>query len=225
MSCNCNFILSSVDLLQKAVSDARKQECFDAHERLLADKWQKIIHCYFSFIASRIRWRLTLIYSNWSQDLRESISRKLFELKNRAMMFFFSCSNLILCNLRFSTSASLMLFMTLMLRSFASLLILALTLTYLSSTQHSFAFDHDFSYSLWSLSQHTLLMSSRYSHSSSSSPSLVLLTWSIDELWLRYSFWSRIDFDYEEEHVRQRIFERHWQVSVYVSVDDVYSSH
>ncbi len=148
MPCNCNFTLSSVDLLQKAVSGARKRECFDARERLLADKWQEVTHCYFPSIAPRIRRRLTLIYSNWSRGLREPASRKLFELENRAMMSFSSCSNLILRNLRFSTSAPLVLSMALALRPSAPLLALALALAYLPLTQHSSASDHDFPYPL-----------------------------------------------------------------------------
>ncbi len=61
---------------------------------------------------------------------------------------------------------------------------------------------------------HASLVSPRYPHSPSPSTSLVPLTWSIGEPWLRYLFWSRIDPDPARGHIRQRMFGRHWRASV-----------
>lgn len=129
-----------------------------------------------------------LSYSNWSRDLRELALKNLIELKNKAMIFYFFCINLVLRNPRFRSFASLMLFMALTLRLFASLLALTLALAYLSLAQHPYAFDHAFPCPLWSFSLHALFVSFRYFYNLLSSPFLVLLSWSIDELWLRCSF-------------------------------------
>ena len=108
---------------------------------------------------------------------------ELIQIEKQSNIFYFFYNNLIFRNLRFNTFASLMFFMTLTFQSFASLL--TLTLTHLSLAQHFFAFDHVFHCTLRSLSQHVLLVSSRCFYSSLTSFFLILLTWSIDEFWLR----------------------------------------
>jgi len=99
-----------------------------------------------------------LSYSNWSRGLRELASRNPIELKNKAMIFYFSYTNLVLRNPRFRSSAPLVLSIALALRSFAPLVLsialalrsfapllaLALALAHLPLAQHPYAFDHAF---------------------------------------------------------------------------------
>jgi hypothetical protein len=146
------------------------------------------IYILYNYYARNGTNTISLLYSNKSRSSRQPASNR-SKLKSQAMILYPSYGNLIS----------------------SVLLGPYLTPAYPPLVPNSCASDHVFRFSsLWHvLLQHGPLGPSRGPHSSSPSPSLVPLTWSIGELWLRYLFWPRIDYVPGGGHVRQRRVGRH----------------